>query len=49
MKLTVGTGFNHLAGLADQFVNSDPGLRKALGDSELSIGLASEAGTPKPA
>ena len=49
MKLTVGTGFNHLAGVVDQFVGSDAGLRKALGDCELSIGLAGEAGFGVPA
>lgn len=49
MKLTVGTGFNRLAGMVDQFVGSDAGLKKALGDCELSIGLAGEAGFGVPA
>lgn len=49
MKLHVGNGFNNLAGLAERFVGSDAGLNKALGDCELSIGLATEAGFGVPA
>jgi len=49
MKLTVGTGFSRLAGLTEDFVNSDAGLRKALGDCELAIGLASDPGFGVPA
>lgn len=49
MKLHVGTGLNHLAGIVDEFVGSDAGLNKALGDCELSIGLATEAGFGVPA
>lgn len=49
MKLNVGTGFNRLAGIVDQFVGTDAGLSKALGDCEMSIGLASEAGFGVPA
>lgn len=49
MKLTVGTGFNRLAGIMDQFINSDVGLSKALGDCEMSIGLASDPGFGVPA
>ena len=48
MKLNVGTGFNKLAGLAERFVGSDVGLNKALGDCELSIGLASQPGFGVP-
>lgn len=49
MKLITGSGFNKLGGIVDTFVNKDAGLRKALGDCELSIGLASEAGFGVPA
>ena len=49
MKLTVGNGFNRLAGVVDEFVNKDAGLAKALGDCELAIGLASEPGFGVPA
>lgn len=49
MKLNVGTGFNRLAGVVEQFVGSDAGLNKALGDCEMSIGLAGEAGFGVPA
>lgn len=49
MKLTVGTGFNRLAGMVDNIVGHDAGLNKALGDCELSIGLATEAGFGVPA
>lgn len=49
MKLITGSGFNKLAGIVDQFVGSDVGLNKALGDCELSIGLATEAGFGVPA
>ena len=49
MKLTVGNGFNRLAGVVDDFVNKDAGLAKALGDCELAIGLASEPGFGVPA
>ena len=49
MKLTVGSGFNKLAGVIDQFVNSDAGLSKALGDCEMAIGLDREPGFGVPA
>ena len=49
MKLTVGSGFNKLAGVIDQFVNSDAGLSKALGDCEMAIGLDGEPGFGVPA
>ena len=49
MKLNVGTGFNRLAGVVDQFIGTDAGLAKALGDCELSVGLAGEAGFGVPA
>lgn len=49
MKLTVGTGFNRLAGVVEQFVGTDAGLSKALGDCEMSIGLASDPGFGVPA
>lgn len=49
MKLTLGSGFNKLGGIVDTFVNKDAGLRKALGDCELSVGLATEAGFGVPA
>ena len=49
MKLNVGSGFNRLAGVLDQFVRTDAGLSKALGDCELSIGLASDPGFGVPA
>lgn len=49
MKLITGAGFNKLAGIVDQFVSSDVGLNKALGDCELSVGLATEAGFGVPA
>ena len=49
MKLNVGNGFDHLAGLVNEFVGSDAGLNKALGDCELSVGLATEAGFGVPA
>ena len=42
MKLTVGKGFNKLAGTIDEFVGRDVGLSKALSGCELSVGLASE-------
>ena len=48
MKLTVGSGFNKLAGVIDQFVNSDAGLSKALGDCEMAIGLDREPGFGVP-
>ena len=35
MKLNVGTGVNRLAGVVEQFVGSDAGLNKALGDCEM--------------
>ena len=38
MKLTVGSGFDKLSGLVDQFVGMDKGLSKALEGCELSIG-----------
>ena len=49
MKLITGSGFNKLAGMVDQFVGADVGLNKVLGDCELSIGLATEAGFGVPA
>ena len=49
MKLNVGTGFNRLAGIVDEFIGNDAGMRKALGDCEFSIGLATEAGFGVPA
>lgn len=49
MKLTVGTGFNRLAGMVEKAIGSSVGLNKALGDCELSIGLASEPGFGVPA
>lgn len=49
MKLTVGSGFNKLAGQIDQFINMDQGLAKVLGDCELSIGLSGEPGFGVPA
>lgn len=49
MKLNVGTGFNRLAGIVDQFIGTDPGLSKALGNCEMSIGLASDPGFGVPA
>ena len=49
MKLITGSGFSKLAGVVDQFVGMDAGLNKALGDCELSIGLATEAGFGVPA
>lgn len=49
MKLITGSGFSKLAGMVDQFVGKDAGLNKALGDCELSIGLATEAGFGVPA
>lgn len=49
MKLITGAGFDKLAGIVDQFVSSDVGLNKALGDCELSVGLATEAGFGVPA
>ena len=49
MKLKVGTGFNKLAETVEKFVGMDTGLSKALGDCELSIGLAGEAGFGVPA
>ena len=48
-KFNVGAGFSRLVGMTDEFINSDPGLRKALGDCEISVGLASEAGFGVPA
>lgn len=48
MKLNVGSGFNKLAGLTEKMINADVGLSKALGDCELSIGLASEPGFGVP-
>lgn len=49
MKLNVGSGFNRLAGVLEDFVGSDAGLSKALGDCELSVGLASDPGFGVPA
>ena len=49
MELKVGSGFGRLAGIVDQFVGMDAGLNKALGDCELSIGLATESGFGVPA
>ena len=49
MKLTVGSGFNKLAGLVDSFVGKDVGLSKALGDCEMAVGLASDPGFGVPA
>lgn len=49
MKLKVGSGFDRLAGIIDQFVGSDRGLSKALGDCEMSIGLAGDPGFGVPA
>lgn len=49
MKLVVGSGFNRLAGIVDQFVGTDAGLSKALGDCEMSIGLAGDPGFGVPA
>ena len=48
-KFNVGAGFNRLVGMTDEFINSDPGLRKALGDCEISVGLASDPGFGVPA
>lgn len=49
MKLTVGSGFNKLAGLVDNFVGKDAGLSRALNGCELSIGKSSDAGFGVPA
>ena len=48
-KFNVGAGFNRLVGMTDEFINSDPGLRKALGDCEIAVGLASDPGFGVPA
>lgn len=49
MKLTVGSGFNRLAGIVEQMVGTDAGLNKALGNCEMAIGLASDPGFGVPA
>jgi hypothetical protein len=49
MKLSTGTGFSRLGGILENFVGSDKGLSKALGDCEFSMGLATEAGFGVPA
>ena len=49
MKLTVGSGFNKLSGLVDQFIGMDKGLNKALEGCELSIGKATDPGFGVPA
>ena len=49
MKLNVGSGFNRLAGVVEQFIGTDAGLSKALSNCELDIGLASDAKFGVPA